>query len=480
MVENDSNQAAAEAGGIPLEPRRYCHLLDGGAAGGGKSWALLYEPLRHVRNPGFGAVIFRSSMTQITEQGGLWDASMKLYKLYPHTRPIKSPKPYWKFPSGAKVSFRQISRDDDVYDWQGTEICCMEFDELTHFSEFQFFYMLSRNRSTCGVEPYVRASCNPDADSWVAKFISWWIDQDTGYAIPERSGKIRYMARVNEEIVWGDTKEEVIQAANEADYDVTIDEDDVKSVSFVASNVYDNQVLLTTNKTYLSNLKALSIVERERLLYGNWKIKAAKGLYFPRSALPELLEEVPTDVVRWVRGWDLAATDTDEGGDPAYTASVLLGKRRDGRYVIADATNNRYKAEKVRALVKQCAVADKAKYKRVRIRMSIDPGQAGKEQSQSYIKMLAGFSVSTVRETGSKESRAEPFAAQWQAGNVDVVVGPWTEALLGQYESFPESKFKDMVDAGSNAFNELEMMNIASPPPRDDSAQTMKDSYWFR
>ena len=53
--------------------------------------------------------------------------------------------------------------------------------------------MLSRNRSMCGVRPYVRASCNPDADSWVASFLSWWIDQDTGYAIPERSGKIQNM-----------------------------------------------------------------------------------------------------------------------------------------------------------------------------------------------------------------------------------------------------------------------------------------------
>ena len=79
--------------------------------------------------------------------------------------------------------------------------------------------------------------------------------------------------------------------------------------------------------------------------------------------------------------------------------------------------------------------------------MSIDPGQAGKEQAQSYVKMLAGFTISTVKETGDKVTRAEPFAAQWQAGNVAVVAGPWTEALLGQYESFPESKFKDMVDA---------------------------------
>ena len=432
-------------------------------------------------NSEFGAVIFRSSMTQITEEGGLWDASLKLYNLFPGTRPIRSPKPYWRFESGAKVSFRQIARDEDVYDWQGTEIPLIEFDELTHFSEFQFFYMLSRNRSTCGIQPYVRASTNPDADSWVARFISWWIDQETGYAIPERSGKIRYMARVNEEIVWGDTPEEVIEIANNADYDVEIDRNDVKSVSFVSSSVYDNEILLKLNPGYLSNLKAQSIVERERLLYGNWKIKAAKGLFFPRASIPELLTEVPNDVTRWVRAWDLAATDTDEGGDPAYTASVLLGKRRDGSYVIADATNNRLKAEKVRALVKQCAVSDKAKYKRVKIRMSVDPGQAGKEQSQSYIKMLAGFSISAVKESGSKESRAEPFAAQWQAGNVYVVAGPWTEALLGQYESFPESKFKDLVDAGSNAFNELESMNVSAPPPADNGhGVTAKSSYWFR
>lgn len=417
-------------------------------------------------------------MTQIKEQGGLWDASQKLYRMYPGAIGRNPQKPYWRFPSGAKVSFRQIARDEDVYDWQGTEIACIEFDELTHFTEFQFFYMLSRNRSTCGVRPYVRASCNPDADSWVAGFISWWINQDTGYPIPERSGKIRWMIRRDEVIHWADTKEELIER-----FDLVTEEDlcAPKTVAFVPSTIYDNQVLLKADPGYMANLKALSIVERERLLYGNWKIKAAKGLFFPRAAIPELLEDIPNDVTRWVRAWDLAATDTDEGGDPAYTASVLLGTRRDGSYVIADATNNRYKAEKVRALVKQCAIADKSKYKRVKIRLSQDPGQAGKEQAQSYIKMLAGFSVSAVKESGDKQSRAEPFAAQWQAGNVYVVAGPWTEALLGQYESFPESKFKDLVDAGSNAFNELESMNVSAPPPTDNGqSATLKSSYWFR
>lgn len=412
--------------------------------------------------------------------GGLFDASQELYRKYPGASPRKTPSPQWIFPSGAKVFFRHLENDDAIYAWQGSEICLLEFDELTHFTEKQFFYLLSRNRSTSGIRPYCRCSCNPDSDSWIAKFIQWWWDPDTGYAIPERSGKIRYMARINEELVWGDSPEDVIQYAKDADYDIEITKDDVKSVSFVLSTIYDNQVLMKADPGYMANLKALSIVERERLLFGNWLIKPAAGLFFPRNALPELLEDAPDDVVRWVRAWDLAATDTDEGGDPAYTASVLLGKRRNGRYVIADATNNRYKAEKVRTLVKQCAVADKAKYKRVKIRMSIDPGQAGKEQSQSYIKMLAGFTISTVKESGSKESRAEPFAAQWQAGNVDVVAGPWTEALLSQYESFPESKFKDMVDAGSNAFNELELANTSSaPPPEDGRSPLIKTSYWL-
>ena len=76
------------------------------------------------------------------------------------------------------------------------------FDELTHFTAHQFFYMVSRNRSTCGVRPYIRATCNPYADSWVADFLAWWIDQETGLPIPERAGVLRYYIRVAEKIEW--------------------------------------------------------------------------------------------------------------------------------------------------------------------------------------------------------------------------------------------------------------------------------------
>ncbi len=440
----------------------------GGAAGGGKTYGLLMEAMRHKSDPDFGAVIFRRNYTQVTAQGGLWDSSRSLYRYIRGAMARKTPKLHWEFPSGAKVNFAHLGSDDDCESWQGSQIAMIGFDELTHFSRYQFFYMLSRNRTDSDVKPYIRATCNPDADSWVAEFIAWWIDQNTGYPIPERSGKIRYMVRINDELIWGDTKQEVIEKG--------ADEEDIKSVTFIASTLQDNQILMKRDPGYLANLKALPLVERERLLYGNWKIKPAAGLFFKRSQVGAFLEAVPDDVISWARGWDLAATSEDEDGDPAYTAGVLIGKRRNGRYVVANVTNVRLDADDVRKHIKSTCTMDKQKYKRVVERLPQDPGQAGKDQAKSYIKMLAGFIVKAIPETGSKETRAEPFAAQWQAGNVDLVMGEWNEMYLTQLESFPESKFKDMVDASSSAFAEIESRNAATPPP----GGLNKESYWRR
>lgn len=429
----------------------------GGAAGGGKTWSLLIEPLRHIRNKDFGAVIFRHQSVQITNEGGLWDESNKIYPYIEGTTTRKTPRLMWVFKSGARITFSHIERDEDVHGWQGSQIPLIEFDELTHFSRYVFFYMLSRNRSTCGVKPYVRAGCNPDPDSWVAEFISWWIDQDTGYPIPERSGVIRWMIRRNDIIHWADTKEQLVEQFN---LQTEEELEEPKSVTFVRALLSDNQELLRVNPQYRANLMALPEVERERLLYGNWKIKPAAGLYFKRTQLGGILPVLPGDVETWVRGWDLAATTDAEGGDPAYTAGVLIGKRRNGRYIVADVINVRQSAGDVRKTILLTAQADIAKYKRVRTRLPQDPGQAGKDQAQSFIKLLSGFDVKAERETGSKETRAEPVAAQWQGGNFDLLAGEWNEAYLSQLESFPESKFKDMVDATSAAFNEIETGNI--------------------
>lgn len=429
----------------------------GGAAGGGKTYGMLIDAFRYVNIPDYGAVFFRQHHNQIFSQGGLWDESVKMYGRSRNARPQLG-RSRWAFYNKAgyeisKISFAHIERDQDCMKWQGSQICGIYFDELTHFTEKTFFYMLSRNRSTCRVIPYVRASCNPDADSWVAKFIEWWIDQDTGYPIKERSGKIRYMIRREEQIFWADSKQELVEQ-----FGLKSDEEtsEIKTVTFIASTIYDNQILLKSNPSYLANLKALPVVERERLLLGNWKIKPAAGLYFKRTQIRHILDTTPLDVVSWARAWDLAATSEDEGGEPAYTAGVLIGKRQDGTYVVADVINVRMSANDVRQLIRHTAEMDRAKYKLVHIRLPKDPGQAGKDQAQNYIKFLSGFAVKAVAETGSKEARAEPVAAQWQAGNFDIVHGAWNDMYFEQLESFPMSKYKDMVDATSAAFRELD------------------------
>ena len=447
----------------------------GGAAGGGKTFGLLMEPIRYKNNPEYGAVIFRKNYTQVTAQGGLWDSSRKLYRYVKGATSLKTPKLHWKFPKGAKVTFAQLENDDDCESWQGTQIDMIGFDELTHFTKYQFFYMLSRNRSNSGVSPYVRATCNPDADSWVAEFISWWINQETGYAIPERSGKIRWMVNISEIISWFDNKEDAVWFAKENGLEEEEANVAPKSVTFIASTLQDNQELMKANPTYLANLLALPEVEKERLLRGNWKIKPAAGLYYKRTQV-NMLENLPTNVILWARGWDLAATSEDEKGEPAYTASVLIGKTKEGRYIIADVINKRLKASEVRKLIHITCKMDKAKYCRLIERLPQDPGQAGKEQAQSYIKMLAGYLVKAIPESGSKQARAEPLAAQWQAGNVDVLIADWNDAYFNQLESFPESKFKDMVDASSSAFNEIENGATYSIPSMNDNLS--KSSYW--
>lgn len=432
-------------------------VIYGGAAGGGKTFGLLLSALRYYNVPGFCCTIFRKHNKQIFAQGGLWDESQNVYTGIKGAE-MKFSRNLWQFRAKngritSKITFAHIEREQNLEQWQGSQICEIGFDELTHFSEKIFFYMLSRNRSSCGVKPFVRATCNPDADSWVAKFIEWWIDQETGYPIPERSGVIRWFIRREEVIYWADKREELWERF---DLETSEDRGKVKSVTFIMSTLKDNKELLKIDPGYLANLEALPLIERERLLHGNWKIKAAAGLFFKRTQLGEILEKVPQDVIQWVRCWDLAATEKSENGDPAYTAGVLIGKRKNGRYVIADVINRQMAAVDVRKTIKLTAQADRGSYQRVRIRLPKDPGQAGKEQAESYIKFLSGFDVTAVAETGSKESRAEPMAAQWQAGNFDIVYGPWNEEYLLQLENFPEGKFKDMVDASANGFAELE------------------------
>ena len=420
----------------------------GGAAGGGKTYALLLEPLRHMNVDGYSATIFRRNVTQITIDGGLLDESMSIYGFIKNAVYKASPKPHWTFNGKAKVSFMHIDGDKDLPKWQGSQICFLGFDELTHFGENQFFYMLSRNRSVCGVKPYVRATCNPDVDSWVAKFIGWWINPETGYPIMERSGVQRYFCRVDGEIKWADDKEELVE-------EFGIESSLCKSVTFIASSVYDNKILLEHDPNYLANLHGLSLVERERLLNGNWKIRPAAGLYF-KAEQTRIVKSIPDNLVAVARAWDLAATEINlENKNPDRTAGVLMGRMTNGQYIVLDVKRVAANAANVRKLVRSTAETDKSEYNCRRIYIPQDAGQAGKEQAQSYIRELAGFNVKSRPVSGSKIMRAEPFAAQWQQGNVLLLEGTWNETFLDELEGFPDALHDDQVDAASDAFSSV-------------------------
>lgn len=440
----------------------------GGAAGGGKTYALLLECLRHIANKHFEAIIFRQSRPQIMSAGGLYATSQEIY---PHlgATSVLTPNVQWRFQSGAKVTFAHMFYEKEKYNWQGSQIPLLMFDELVHFTESQFFYLFSRNRSTCGVKPYIRATCNPDGESWVAKFIDWWIDQETGYADENKCGKLRYFVRRNNLIHWADTPQELYES-----FGLFYPEEqaEVKSVSFISAKLTDNEAMLKHDPGYIGALKAMSEFDQEQLLNGNWKIRRSAGHYFKRSKVGQMFTAIPTDVTKWARAWDLAATapgESDElegvpqamrrnsrSDDSAYTAGVLLGKRSNGRTFVADVINVRENGADVRQLIRNTAISDNAFYGNVTIRLPQDPGQSGKEQAQSYVRMLGGFTVTTALESGDKVTRAEPFSSQWLAGNVDVLTAEWNDEYFRQLENFPVGKLKDMVDASANAYLELE------------------------
>lgn len=260
-------------------------VIGGGAAGVGKTWCELVEPLRHKDVKNFNAMVFRRTTVQIRNPGGLWDESSEIYP-YLGARP-NSQHLEWTFPnSGAVVKFSHLEHERNIYDHQGAQYCLIIFDEVTHFTKKMFFYLLSRNRSMCGVKPYIRATCNPDPDSFVAELIDWWIDNEEklpngepnlhyGYPIRERAGVIRYFLVDQEQYVWGDTKEEVISKCPhifEKEIFEGINHDDlIKSITFIPGNIYDNKELLSKDPSYLANLMAQDDDEKARLLDGNWK-----------------------------------------------------------------------------------------------------------------------------------------------------------------------------------------------------------------
>ena len=157
-------------------------------------------------------------------------------------------------------------------------------------------------------------------------------------------------------------------------------------------------------------------------------------------------------IIQSVRYWDKAATQ--DGGK--RTAGVLMHKMKNGRIIIENVTKGQWSTHRREKMIQLTAANDHEMYgQKVKIWMEQEPGSGGKDSVTNSILGLAGYPAKADRPTGDKETRAEPFADQAEAGNVDMVEGDWNQAYLDELEMFPRGTFLDQVDASSGAFNKL-------------------------
>ena len=212
-------------------------VLYGGAAGGGKSYAMLVDPLRYAHRKAHRALILRRSMPELRE---MIDKSRELYpQAFPGAK-FREVEKLWNFPSGAKVEFGFLERDADVYRYQGQAYSWIGFDEITHLpTEFSWNYLASRLRTTDPeIQTYLRCTANPGGvgSHWVKK----------RYIEPHES---------NKSFIGGDGL----------------------TRKFIPAKLADNPYL-ADDGIYEQMLKSLPPIQRRQLLEGNWDV--AEGAAF--------------------------------------------------------------------------------------------------------------------------------------------------------------------------------------------------------
>lgn len=264
----------------------------------------------------------------LSNPGGLLDECKKNYgplnAVYNHT------SAQWRFKSGAKINLSSCQFDKDLQNYQGSQLEHIGFDEITQFTQDQVLFLWGRARSKTGIKPTLRATLNPDADSWVYKFLYWWIDPVSGFPIKERSGKIRHFKVDNGRFIWFDSE----QHDDEGHKTTT-------SATFIPATLDDNQALMSADPSYRQRLMQLSDAERERYLHGNWLSSSVTGTEWPRECFIDLyVQEDKFPVPQHRETVRMFTVDGSKGkstkkGD--YSAIVCLAQTSDLKYVDADA-----------------------------------------------------------------------------------------------------------------------------------------------
>lgn len=265
--------------------------IGGGSRGGSKTFSLLLEALKDCQDPHFNGVIFRAEKPDLSE---IENTSMEIFDQYGIYN-VSESKKKWVFHNGGQLKFNYYS--GDTYEefkkrFQGHQYCYIGIDEITQMPYERFKYIWTCNRNAFGLINRTFGTCNPDPDSWVRKFLDWWIDDD-GYAIPERDGVVRYCYMKGDDvnnIVWGDTRDDVYEQCkddidrqwNRADSNGTLSNLGydrkrifIPSMCFVRADLTENLKLLTSDPAYLARLANQGEEQVLRDLEANWNFKKA-------------------------------------------------------------------------------------------------------------------------------------------------------------------------------------------------------------
>jgi predicted phage terminase large subunit-like protein len=432
-------------------------VMYGGAAGGGKSDALLMAALQFVDVPGYSALILRRTWPDLNAPGAILDRARTWFADTDAQQ--KDGGRVWEFPTrqldgqpsqSARIQFGYLLHDKDKHKFQSAEYQFIGFDELTHFEDTIYHYMFSRIRRPSVSCLNCRTSIRSYRDKagnlyWKhtnaegkkcketfpdPKVLVQYPEGSTGMSIfdvPLRMRSATNPGGVGH--VW--VKERFIDSATR----------DPNSY-FVRARLSDNPSL--DQETYRENLAHLLPVDRERLLNGDWDVEE-EGAMFARHDF-EVIDEAPVggDVVRF---WDMAATL-----DGDYTVGAKV-RHFDGQWFIEDINRFRLKPHDVEKMIRQTAMLD-GQY--LPIRMEQEPGSAGVNNISHYRRnILPGFNFDGTRSTGDKIQRAYPVASAAQAGNVFLVKGAWNKDFIEEAALFPNGANDDQVDAVAGAVAEL-------------------------
>lgn len=255
----------------------------GGSRGGGKSFALLLEALKDVNHPHFNAIVMREEKDDLEN---LINESENIFTQFGRYNKSKDDMT-WNFNYGGHLHFGIYSQDLKAFKkkYQGKQYAYIGIDEITHIPYSKFKYIITDNRNAYGIRNRVYGTCNPDPDSWVRKFIDWWIGLD-GYPIEERDGMVRYCfmeGNTTNSIIWGETPEEVYEQCKgtiEKLWKPSYEKLGfnkrtmfIKSVTFIYGKLEENVKLLASDPNYVANLAQQDATQRGRDLGGNWDVR---------------------------------------------------------------------------------------------------------------------------------------------------------------------------------------------------------------